>query len=184
MLFRSMLCCADHSIFDEALLHAAAAHLSASISSFSAASLANALMACAAMGFSTPALSAAAAETVLSSLQQPQAQQFRPKQVAHAVFALAKLHACDQQLLDATADAFRQEPQAYSPPLLSMLVWVCVLARQQVPAGFVQEVMQCSRGKLDQFTGDQVSLYALKLSAGYCARRMCQCLVHCSCELA
>jgi hypothetical protein len=162
-----MLCCADHSIFDEAVLQAAAAHLSANISSYSAASLANALMACAAMGFSTPALSAAAAATVLSGLQQSQTQHLRPKQVAHAVFALAKLQACDQQLLDATAAAYRQEPQAYSPPLLSMLVWVCVLARQQIPAGFVQELMQCSRGKLDHFTGDQVS-YQLCLQAVSC----------------
>lgn len=136
-------------------------------------------MACAALGFSTPALSTAAAAAVLSGLQQSQAKQFRPKQVAHAVFALAKLQACDQQLLDATAAAFWREPQAYSPPLLSMLVWVCLLARQQVPAGFVQELVQCSRDKLDQFSGDQVRPHALTLlaSVAYFAPWMCESLV-------
>jgi hypothetical protein len=127
--------------------------MSANIASYSPASVANALMACAALGYSTPPLLTASTSAVLSGLQQ---QQYRPRQVAHAVFALAKLQACDQQLLGAAAAAFEREAQAYSPPLLSMLVWVCVLARQQLPEGLVQGLVQGSREKLGDFSGDQV----------------------------
>lgn len=144
---------AGASLHDEVLLQAAAAQMSASISSYSPASVANALMACAALSFSTPPLLTAAAAAVLHGLQD---QQYRPRQVAHAVFALAKLQACDQQLLDAAAAAFEGEAQAYSPPLLSMLVWVCVLARQQLPEGLLVGLVQCSRQKLGDFSGDQV----------------------------
>jgi hypothetical protein len=40
-----------------------------------------------------------------------------------------------------------------------MLVWVGVLNRQQgLPAGFMQQVMRCSTQKMQDFSGDQVSL--------------------------
>jgi hypothetical protein len=152
-------CClaaAGHSLRDEQLLQSAAAHLAATIATYSPATASNALMACAALGFTTPQLSAAAGAAVLSGLQQQQQTRYGPKQVAQAAFALAKLQACDQQLLDATAAAFGREAQAYSPPLLSMLVWVCVLAKQRLPQGLLQQLLACSRAKLGDFSGDQV----------------------------
>lgn len=144
---------AGHSLYDEALLQAAGALLAANIPSYSPASVANALMACAALGFTTPALSAAAAATVLSGLQQ---QRYTPQQVALSVFALAKLKGCDKEVLEAAADAFQRAPQAYSPPLLSMLTWVCVLAKRDLPGGFINQLVQCSRQQLPKFSPDQV----------------------------
>lgn len=143
-------------LYDQQLLQSAAKHMAShATTSYSPASAANALMSFAALGFTTPALSQAAQAAVLSGLQQ---QRYRPRQVAHSVFALAKLQACDQALLNATAAAFRREAQAYSAPLLSMLVWVAVLARQQLPEGFLPELVRCSRLKLPEFSGDQVGL--------------------------
>lgn len=160
-----MSCCAaaGHSLHDDQLLQLATAHLVDTIATYSPATASNVLMACAALGFITPQLSAAAGASVLSGLQQQQKQQTRygPKQVAQAAFALTKLQACEQQLLDATAAAFGREAQAYSPPLLSMLVWVCVLARQQLPEGFLQQLLACCRSKLSAFSGDQVRLHRL-----------------------
>jgi len=153
----ALLCCAvllsGHALYDEELLQAAAVPLATNIPTYSPASVANALMACAALGFTTPSLSVAAAQTVLSGIQE---QGFKPRQVALSVFALAKLHAYDQQLLDATAAAFEREAQGYSPPLLSMLTWVCVLSKQRLPEGFVQQLVRRSRQQLSGFSANQV----------------------------
>lgn len=145
---------AGHALYDEELLQAAAVPLATNIPTYSPASVANALMACAALGFTTPSLSVAAAQTVLSGIQE---QGFKPRQVALSVFALAKLHAYDQQLLDATAAAFEREAQGYSPPLLSMLTWVCVLSKQRLPEGFVQQLVRRSRQQLSGFSANQLA---------------------------
>jgi fructose-specific phosphotransferase system IIC component len=133
--------------------------VAANIGSYTPASVANTLMAFAALGFSTPPLTEAAAAAVLSGLQQQQ-QRYRPHHVAHSVYALSRLQSCSPQLLEATAAVFTQEPQAYAPSHLSMLVWVGVLNRQQgLPAGFMRQVMQSSTQKMQDFSGDQVGLF-------------------------
>jgi hypothetical protein len=144
---------AGHRLRDQQLSQEAAAQLAADISTYPAAAASQSLLSCAALGLSTPALKAASGAAVLQLMQQ---QRGSPQQLAMAVFALAKLHACTDDVMAAAAAAFMQQRHAYPPNALCMLLWTCVLSAQQVQPGVWDALLQSSHRQLHAFTANQV----------------------------